>query len=205
MQTLERDRLITQHLDYTNALASELIAQLNLRGVVRYDDILAYAKLGLTKAASRFRPDRGAQFKSFSFHHIRGAVIDGLRATGRSRKHHQDWKSSFEDAEGRIAPTSARRSSATYAEQHEELETVSDPFPAFENRLALKQAIGRLPEIRRQIILLYYFESLDDRRIAKRLGYSRDFVFRHRKLAMHALAVALDAPGAGTLAVEESQ
>ena len=70
-------------------------------------------------------------------------------------------------------------------------DSVLDPFPAFEDGLALRQALDTLPEIERQIIVLYYSQDLSDYQIAKRLGYSHTFVVRHRNLALQALAAAL--------------
>ena len=104
MQTLERDRLINDHLDYTGALAAGLMSEFSLHGVVGYDDVLGYAAIGLTTAAVRYQADRGAHFKTFSFRHIRGAVLDGLRVLHRSRAQHQHWKVSTDQLSARSAP-----------------------------------------------------------------------------------------------------
>jgi RNA polymerase sigma factor (sigma-70 family) len=196
MQTLERDRLINDYLDYTGALAAGLMSEFSLHGVVGYDDVLGYATIGLTTAALRYQADRGAHFKTFSFRHIRGAVLDGVRVLHRGRLHHQHWKVSTGQLSERSAPLplgdkgrgTVRR---FYLEHPDQNDVVLDPFPAFDDALALRQALDTLPEIERQIIVLHYFEDLTDVRVAKRLGYSRTFVVRHRKLALQALATAL--------------
>jgi RNA polymerase sigma factor (sigma-70 family) len=195
MQTLERDRLINDHLDYTGALAAGLMSEFSLHGVVGYDDVLGYAAIGLTTAALRYEAGRGAHFKTFSFHHIRGAVLDGLRVLHRSRAQHQHWKVSAGQLAERSAPLSlgdqGARSAPRYIDHPDQNDVVLDPFPAFEDGLALRQALDTLPEIERQIIVLYYSEDLSDYRIAERLGYSHTFVVRHRNLALQTLAAAL--------------
>src|ERR1700689_122013 len=89
MQTLARDRLITEHLPYTGAIAENLMKEFNLHGVVPEEDVLGYARIGLTQAAGRFSPDRGAKFTTFSFPRIRGSIVEGLRKSNRSRGHHR--------------------------------------------------------------------------------------------------------------------
>lgn len=197
MQTLERDRLITEYLDYTGALAAEMMSQFNLHGVVGYDDVLGFATLGLTTAASRYQPDRGVHFKTFSYPAIRGAVIDGLRVSHRARQHHQHWKSNTGELTNRTAPLPRSEKNAhsnrwLHVEHLDGAQNATfDPFSAVDDALDLRRALDTLPELERQIIVLYYFEDLTDLRIGKRLGWSQTFIARKRQPALQALAAAL--------------
>jgi RNA polymerase sigma factor for flagellar operon FliA len=73
----EVDELIQNHLDYAKALALKIAVK--LPDHVDRDELIAYAQLGLTQAAHRYRPDCGAAFSTFSYYRIRGAVFDGIR------------------------------------------------------------------------------------------------------------------------------
>lgn len=76
----DRDKLVRDHIDYVRALAHQLV-----RGMPRkpdVDELIAYGLKGLTEAAARYDADKGAAFKTYSYYRIRGAMFDGLRASG---------------------------------------------------------------------------------------------------------------------------
>ena len=45
---------------------------------VEVDDLIAYGQIGLAEAARSFDPSEGAQFSTFAYYRIRGAIYDGL-------------------------------------------------------------------------------------------------------------------------------
>lgn len=45
---------------------------------VDLDDLIAYGEIGLAEAARDFDPDKGAQFITFAYYRVRGAIYDGL-------------------------------------------------------------------------------------------------------------------------------
>lgn len=45
---------------------------------VDLDDLISYGQLGLAEAARDFDSERGAQFTTFAYYRIRGAILDGL-------------------------------------------------------------------------------------------------------------------------------
>ncbi len=194
MQTQERDRLIEEHLPYSGAIATAFLSELELHGIVAYDDVIGYANLGLTRAANRFCADRGAQFKTFSFPHIRGAVIDGLRALHRGRSEHQQWKVAKHQSDERSVPLPSRRLQADRGTFDDADESRVDPFPALERmflRADIAKALNQLPEIERQVIVLYYFEDLKHSAIATRMGHAPSYISRRRRSALRTLAKAL--------------
>ena len=68
--------LIENHMEYARKIArgqSKGIAQ-----CVEFDDIEAYAQLGLVEAAQRWDPQGGSAFTTFAWYRIRGSVFDGL-------------------------------------------------------------------------------------------------------------------------------
>lgn len=71
------EQLVERHLDYASSLARKIHRQLPAH--VEFEELEQYARLGLVEAAGRFDPTHGAQFTTFAYYRIRGAVFDGLR------------------------------------------------------------------------------------------------------------------------------
>jgi RNA polymerase sigma factor (sigma-70 family) len=70
--TPEQQALVTQNMDYAAALAYKATGSLD-------EDVRQAAFLGLTQAASKFKPEGVAQFTTFSFRRIKGEAIDELK------------------------------------------------------------------------------------------------------------------------------
>lgn len=61
---------------------------------IDFDDLIEYGMIGLLEAADRFDPEVGANFMTFAYYRIRGAIYDGLRGMG--------WMSRSEYAKARF-------------------------------------------------------------------------------------------------------
>ncbi len=72
-----RDRLILEHLTLVRHLVGKLVAE--LPPGVDVENLESAGVLGLVEAAHHFDPERGAQFKTYAYTRIRGAVLDELR------------------------------------------------------------------------------------------------------------------------------
>ena len=57
----------------------------------------------------------------------------------------------------------------------------------------LATALSRLPEKRREVLLLWYYLGYSDEEIGKMCGISRSAVFRRRKIALRLLRKEMDA------------
>lgn len=73
-----RETIIVQHLPLVRYLVARFVVQLPSH--LDPQDLTSAAIIGLIHAADRFDPGRGVQFKTFAEQHIRGAIIDELRA-----------------------------------------------------------------------------------------------------------------------------
>jgi RNA polymerase sigma factor for flagellar operon FliA len=81
----DRARLIEDNLDLARQAAA--VVYRRVKAYVAYDELLAYANIGLTEAAGRYETDRGASFRTFAWYRVHGAVIDSLRRnTGLPRR-----------------------------------------------------------------------------------------------------------------------
>src|SRR4051794_35873052 len=78
--SVERDRLIAEHLSLVQAIAGKL--KRTLGRAIDFDDLVGYGHRGLIEAAERFDPRHGVTFMTFAYYRIRGAMLDGMRTMG---------------------------------------------------------------------------------------------------------------------------
>lgn len=79
-ETLGQKQLIEQYSDYVIRIAKQIKRTLSPN--IDTDDLIGYGMTGLIEAAQRFDPSHGANFTTFSYYRIRGAIYDGLRVMG---------------------------------------------------------------------------------------------------------------------------
>lgn len=72
-----RIALIERYSEVARALAARLYADRQIREL-EFDDYFQYAMIGLMEAVDRYAPDRGAIFKTYATHRIRGAILNGV-------------------------------------------------------------------------------------------------------------------------------
>jgi RNA polymerase sigma factor for flagellar operon FliA len=74
-----RNRLVIQHAPLVKYVVGRVRSGLPQN--VDWNDLVSEGVAGLIDAIEKFRPERGVQFQTYAVLRIRGAVIDGLRAT----------------------------------------------------------------------------------------------------------------------------
>lgn len=74
-----RDRLVVHYSPLVKYVAGRVRSTLPPQ--VEQDDLISDGILGLLGAIDKFSPERGVQFQSYAVTRIRGAIIDGLRAS----------------------------------------------------------------------------------------------------------------------------
>lgn len=77
---LAKKELIEQYTPFVRGIAAKI--KKGLAKNIEFDDLLAYGMAGLLEAAERYDPKMGANFMTFSYYRIRGAIYDGLRGMG---------------------------------------------------------------------------------------------------------------------------
>lgn len=80
MNALNQKALIEQYSEYVVRIAKQVKRTLSPN--IETDDLIGYGMTGLIEAAERFNPAMGANFSTFSYYRIRGAIYDGLRVMG---------------------------------------------------------------------------------------------------------------------------
>ncbi|RJX16970.1 MAG: FliA/WhiG family RNA polymerase sigma factor [Desulforudis sp.] len=74
---LLRNELILDHLPLVKYVAGRLAVRLPTS--VSFEDLEGWGVFGLMDAVDKFDPSQGADFKTYAYHRIRGAILDELR------------------------------------------------------------------------------------------------------------------------------
>lgn len=80
MDNLAKSALVNQYTPLVRSIAKQIKKTLTPR--IEMDDLMGYGITGLLEAAERYDPKHGANFSTFSYYRVRGAIYDGLRGMG---------------------------------------------------------------------------------------------------------------------------
>ena len=110
---LDKRALVEQYTPYVRSIAAKI--KKTLAKNIEFDDLMSYGMTGLLEASERYDPKFGANFMTFSYYRIRGAIYDGLRGMGWvSRSEYQ--KIRFEERATQYLENVANRNLGTTAE-----------------------------------------------------------------------------------------
>ena len=91
IKALSRQELAEKYQPYVRSIAGKI--KKTLSKDIEFDDLVGYGMLGLFEAADRFDAKYGANFMTFAYYRIRGAIYDGLRGMGWvSRTEYQRYR-----------------------------------------------------------------------------------------------------------------
>lgn len=91
-EALDRRALAEQYIPYVRSIAGKV--KKTVAKEIDFEDLVEYGMIGLLEAADRYDPKYGANFMTFAYYRIRGAIYDGLRGMG--------WMSRSEYAKARF-------------------------------------------------------------------------------------------------------
>lgn len=89
---LDRRTLADKYMPYVRSIAGKV--KKTVAKEIDFEDLVEYGMIGLFEAADRYDPEFGANFMTFAYYRIRGAIYDGLRGMG--------WMSRTEYAKARF-------------------------------------------------------------------------------------------------------
>jgi RNA polymerase sigma factor for flagellar operon FliA len=78
--SIDQNQVVREYSDYVMRIARQV--KRTLPPNVDTEDLVGYGMTGLLEAAQRFDPSLGANFSTFSYYRIKGAIYDGLRSMG---------------------------------------------------------------------------------------------------------------------------
>ncbi len=104
MTTLDRERLIVEHLPQVRLIAHRIHGRLPVS--VNLEDLISTGIVGLITAIDRFDPSLGVTLYTYAEYRIRGAILDSLRsldwAPRLQRKRHKQIAAAIAAAEQRL-------------------------------------------------------------------------------------------------------
>ncbi|MEZ0312197.1 MAG: sigma-70 family RNA polymerase sigma factor [Myxococcota bacterium] len=117
-KALPRQVLIEKYMPYVRSIAGKI--KKTVAKEIDFEDLVEYGMIGLLEAADRYDPQFGANFMTFAYYRIRGAIYDGLRGMG--------WMSRSEYARARFEERANEYLSQVAAAQESGTEAPANPF-----------------------------------------------------------------------------
>lgn len=114
----DRRALAEQYLPYVRSIAGKI--KKTVAKEIDFEDLVEYGMIGLFEAADRYDPSFGANFMTFAYYRIRGAIYDGLRGMG--------WMSRTEYAKARFEERANEYLAEVAAAQEAGEEPPENPF-----------------------------------------------------------------------------
>jgi RNA polymerase sigma factor for flagellar operon FliA len=108
---VDKGALIEQYRPFVRSIAGKI--KKTLAKEIEFDDLMEFGVIGLLEAADRFDPKFGANFMTFSYYRIRGAIYDGLRQMGWVSRNEYAKLRFEERANAYLANVADRQSGAT--------------------------------------------------------------------------------------------
>ena len=180
------DELVLEHRENGRKLGRSILRKWRVR--MPSDEIDSVVDLALCEAAKRYCPDKGAAFMTFFFYHLRGHLVRTV-----SKAAHQ----------GNIFMAFAASTGIEASEWHDidaevlwgyvpdqsvfgkkEVETPEKKILRNEKINECREALSKLDDLEKQILIRSYQKEQPLVDIAKSLGYSRCHISRVKKSAL---------------------
>ena len=194
---------IEKHQPMVISIASNIHKR--LPRFISYEDVLSCGQIGLAQAARTYQPQPNAQFSTYAYYRIRGAIFDGLsRMNWTTRAEYRRYKamkmanSAVESRSTSDDYSDPEKNANWFVDTVENLSTVylfsaADTENPIENQLVgndhdpgeraetnelsglLSEALKTLSSEEQQLIQFTYFENLSLAEAAKKLNKSRSW------------------------------
>jgi RNA polymerase sigma factor for flagellar operon FliA len=214
-----RQLLVERYIPYARAIAAKLYAR-RAHDEFRFDEYQQFAMVGLIESVERYRPDRGAHFKTFAMHRVRGAILNGLeRLSERQQQSAFRRRLATERAVSLTPENLSREPTQQLLEQLQDIGVgvalglilegtgvffgVSDELPADayaqlemrQLRQQLWEMVERLTGREREIIDMHYREARSFQEIAEALKLSKGRISQLHRQAVERLRALISKAG----------
>lgn len=171
--------LIETGLNLVYAIAAKIYKTSNRR--VEFDELVSFGTIGLMQAADRYDAGSCAQFTTFAYYRIHGAIIDGLRTLGAMtraeyRRHRRE--ADAEQPSARVVCSPAR------SRQRATPPTAEADLAKKRARELLRDAMGQLPERESFLIESCYYNDKRLGEAGRELGISKSWTSRLHERAL---------------------
>ena len=117
-KVLDRREMTEKYLPFVRSIAGKV--KKTVAKEIEFEDLVEYGIVGLLEAADRYDAKFGANFMTFAYYRIRGAIYDGLRGMG--------WMSRTEYAKARFEERANEYVAEVAAAQEAGTEVPENPF-----------------------------------------------------------------------------
>lgn len=139
---------------------------------VSEEDLFSAGMVGLMTASRSYDPSRGAEFKTYAYHRIRGAILDELRRLDFLPRSQRDKARQ----QGSEAPNVVGIPTDEDGQESLEARTQEPPCEKADMQDALDRQMEELPPKMRDVVFLYYRKGLRMREIGERMGLTESRV-----------------------------
>ncbi len=218
---VDRDAMIDKYMPFANSIVSKVFRTIS--GVVDFDELASYSRIGLIEAVDRYDPAFKVDFKTFAYYRIKGAIYDGLRnhgwlsrtqyAKNKFQEGANEYLKNFSEVGGISQENDGDKSNAIFSvvnqlasiyiislDAAEGLQLVDDQAVSQETITEIGQAkdiirnkVTSLPEKERQLIEFYYYDGLTLEEVGEKMGLSKSWASR-----LHARALKMLQKGVRT-------
>lgn len=203
-----RKELILSYLPLVEVLAKRIARS---TGWANWEDLRQDGVIGLIKATAKFDAGRGAQFKTFAKHYIRGAIFDSSELTRELARRQEEVCRKIRQAEDELTKTLQRNPTIEEIAKKTELtiDQIQNAIDAMglafagefpdakdlsvlnrveaaqqEETILIQDALSQLGEREGEILTSYYLEDQQPQEIARRLGLTVSNVTKIRQRAI---------------------
>jgi len=139
---------------------------------VSEDELFAAGMYGLMRAARSYDPTRGAGFKTYAYHRIRGSILDDLRRLDFLPRSMRDRaRKSGEEAPSVVGIPTDEDGHESLAARQAQVESESSDMHDL-----LHREIDALPDKMRIVMSMYYREEMKMREIGEKLNLTESRV-----------------------------
>lgn len=177
MSKEEVNDLIVAHLSHGERLAKSFLRKWRMSMPGGY--ISSVVGLALTEAANRFDPNRGVNFKTFFFYHLKGTLVKEVRRMIDSDKMVQ-----YNNEDGAIPEYITNEVELEWPVESIDRHTPEHLVQRRQLTRLCFRACSQLDELEQDILVRHFVleQSMTD--VAKELGYSRCHISRVKSFAL---------------------
>ena len=182
MSRKEIDALIINHQEHGKRLAWSFLSSWRIR--LPQDEVVSVVGAALCEAANRFDPDRGVDFKTFFFYHLRGMLLKEISRVIQEQK-------TLHFVPHTVVTGAPSNDSTIYSSWAFPVVDTNNPEKILEKRQVAArcwEACSELDPLEQEVLVRFFGYDEPLVRIAKELDYCRCHISRVKSRALSKLS-----------------
>jgi len=181
------DNFVKKYTLMIQCIAHKLAPKGNSVGL-QYEDLMSAGIIGLYNAIRLFK-FKGIKFQTFLEWKVRGAILDAIREYAPlNRSYHKKIKNNNDKISTFVIPITEENEEIIFSQYiSHPFEFVNETLRIAKIGMVLKEAIDRLSDKRKAVIIKYYFEEKSMMEIGKELGIAESTTSQRHTRAIQQL------------------